>query len=294
MSSKTIFAVVLTGLMGSSAFAQEVAAPEGATLTAHVDLVSRYVLRGITSTYGPGAPLGNASADGPESDRAALQWGADWVHPSGFYLGYFGSTVNYSYKALGQSYGDRSVTAFQKDKSIENDIYGGYTGKAGDVSYTLGLTGYVYLNGKHANALETKLAAGYGPFTVSAQTLLDDVVWGNKGDTYWTLNFSQPLSYGLNFTASLGYYTYEKEGKFLGSVDTLTGAACPAGQGFFTNGCLPSNQPVSGAFRHLILGVSQPIADSGFTWGLQGILGGDNRFGVKQKNQVVATLSYGF
>ena len=281
-------------LVAMSLVAGVCAAQDAATVTAHVDLVSRYVLRGITTTYGPGETLGNAGGDGPESKRAALQWGADWVHPSGFYLGYFGSTVNYSYKALGQSYSDRTVTDFQSDKSIENDFYGGYNGKAGDFTYTAGLTGYVYLNGKHANALETKLAAGYGPFVVSAQTLLGDVVWGNKGDTYWTLNYSTPLSYGLNFTASLGYYTYGKEGKFLGSVDTFRGTACAANEGFFTNGCLPSNRPVSGGFRHLVLGVTQPIADSGFTWGVQGILGGDNRFGVKQKNQVVATLSYGF
>ncbi|MFP5391599.1 MAG: TorF family putative porin [Gammaproteobacteria bacterium] len=287
---KLTCALVLAHL-SAAAMAADEAAP---SWTGHVDVVSKYVLRGITSTYGPGEPLGNANADAPESKKAALQWGADWTHPSGFYLGYFGSTVNYSYKALGESYANRSVTAFQHDKSIENDLYGGYTGKAGDISYTAGLTGYVYINGKHANAFETKFSAGYGPFVASAQTLLDDVVWGNKGDTYWTLNYSAPLPYQLNFTASLGYYTYKKEGKFLGSVDTFTGVACPANQGFFTNGCLPSHGPVSGGFRHLIVGITQPIASTGVTWGLQGILGGDNRFGVKQKNQLVATLSYGF
>ena len=284
--------IVCTGLAGG-AFAAD-AEPVAPSWTGHVDLVSKYVLRGITSTYGPGAPLGNVGADAPESNKAALQWGADWSDPSGFYLGYFGSTINYSYKALGESYSNRAISDFQAKKSVENDLYGGYNGKAGDFSYTAGLTGYVYINGKHANAIETKLSAGYGPFVASAQTLLDDVVWGNKGDTYWTLNYSTTLPYELTLTASLGYYTYKKEGKFLGSVDTLSGTACMPGEGFFTNGCLPSNRPVSSAFRHLIVGITQPIAKTGLTWGLQGILGGDNRFGVKQKNQLVATLSYGF
>jgi uncharacterized protein (TIGR02001 family) len=262
--------------------------------TGHVDLVSRYVLRGVTSTYGPGAPLGNAGADAPESDRPALQWGADWSDPSGFYAGYFGAMINYSYRRLGQSYGDRGVVDFQHGKSVENDLYGGYNGKAGDFSYTLGMTGYVYVNGRHANALETKLALGYGEFTLGAQTLLNDVVWGNQGDTYWTLNFTHPLPYAITFNASLGAYSYHKEGKFLGSTDTALGTACPAGQSFFTNGCLAGGAPVSSAWRHLIVGVSQPIAGTPLSWNLQGILGGDNRYGVRQKKQLLASVSYGF
>jgi uncharacterized protein (TIGR02001 family) len=262
--------------------------------TGHVDLVSRYVLRGITSTYGPGTPLGNAGADAPESDRPALQWGADWSDPSGFYAGYFGSMINYSYQRLGESYSNRNIVDFQSKKSVENDLYGGYNGKAGDFSYTLGMTGYVYINGKHSNALETKLAVGYGEFTLGAQTLLNDVVWGNKGDTYWTLNLAHPLPASLTLTASLGFYTYHKQGKFLGTQDTALGSACPAGQSFFDNGCLPGGAPVSSGFRHLIVGVSQPIADTGLTWSLQGVLGGDNRYGVRQKKQLLASVSYGF
>jgi uncharacterized protein (TIGR02001 family) len=270
-------------------------AEDGPKLTGHVDLVSRYYLRGITTTYGPSAPgFGNSGGDAPESDKAALQWGADWSHPSGFYLGYFGSTINYSYKRLGESYTDRSITDFQNDKSIENDIYGGYNGKFGDIGYTVGLTGYVYYNGKNSNAFETKLGLSYGDFSLNAQTLLKDVVWGNKGDTYWTLNYTTSLPYELTFNASLGYYTYKKEGKFFGTSDTLTGIACPAGQSFFDNGCFSGGAPKSGGFRHLIVGVTQPIAQTGLTWGLQGLIGGDNRFGVKQANKVIASLSYGF
>lgn len=289
-----VTAVSIACLSQMHAALAEDAAPPAPSWTGHVDLVSRYVLRGITETYGPGAPLGNVGADAPESDRAALQWGADWSDPSGFYAGYFGSTINYSYRRLGESYSNRSIADFQSKKSVENDVYGGYNGKAGDFSYSVGATGYVYINGKSSNALETKLSVGYGDFTLGAQTLLNDVVWGNKGDTYWTLNFAHPLPAGINFTASLGYYSYHKEGKFLGTRDTALGVACPAGQSFIDNGCLPGGAPVSSGFRHLIVGVTQPIGETGLTWGLQGILGGDNRYGVRQKNQLLATLSYGF
>jgi uncharacterized protein (TIGR02001 family) len=289
-SRRIAFALACTSLLTSAAaFAEEPAAP---SWTGHIDLASRYILRGLTSTYGPGTPLGNPGADAPESDRPALQWGADWSDPSGLYLGYFGSTINYSYKRLGESYSDRSITDFQSKKSIENDIYGGYNGKAGEFGYTVGLTGYVYFNGKHSNALETKLGASYGAFSLTAQTLLDDVIWGNKGDTYWALNYSQPLPYQLTLTTSLGYYTYKKEGKYLGTVDTFNGTACLASQSFFDNGCVDGKRPVSGAFRHLVIGLTQPIGSTGVTWGLQGIIAGDNRYGVGQKNKLVATLSY--
>jgi uncharacterized protein (TIGR02001 family) len=294
MHVKTL--AVSLAILGACASACAEDAAPASPFTGHIDLVSRYYLRGNTTTYGNFKPgPGNAGADAPESDKPALQWGADYVHPSGFYAGYFGSQINYSYKRLGQSYDDRSiVSGFQDKKSFENDIYGGYTGKFGDFGYTVGLTGYAYINGKYADALETKLGLSYGDFALTAQTLLNDVVWGNKGDTYFALNYTHALPYKISFTGSLGYYLYKKEGKFLGTTDTLTGASCGAGNAFNINGCYAGNGPISSGFRHLILGFTQPIFDTGLTWGLQGIIGGKNRFDIKQDNRVVASLSYGF
>lgn len=270
-------------------------APAAPALTGHIDLVSKYILRGATSTYNPTLPgFGNPGADAPESDKPVLQWGADYADPSGLYVGYFGSMINYSYQQLGNSYSNRTISNFQTSKSIENDLYGGYNGKVGELGYTIGGTGYVYINGTHSNTLETKLGINYGEFSAIAQTLLGDVVWGNKGDTYWTLNHSTVLPYDITLSTSLGFYSYRKEGKYLGTTDTLSGAPCPAGQSFSVNGCVAGNKPSSGAFRHLIVGFTQPIGKTGATWGLQAIFGGDNRFGVKQKNQLVGSLSYGF
>ncbi|QYY29374.1 MULTISPECIES: TorF family putative porin [Cupriavidus] len=265
------------------------------TFTGHVEAVSRYVLRGATSTYGNGTPLGNAGGDAPESSRPALQWGADLAHESGWSVGYWASMINYSYRQLGNSYSDRSVTDFQKDRSIENDFYGAYSGKLpGGIGYTAGMTAYYYINGSHANALETKIGLSYGPVSFNAQTLLNDVVWGNKGDTYWTLVFTQPLPYGMTFTATAGAYTYRKEGKYLGTTDTLSGTSCGPGAAFVVNGCYAGNAPVGGAFRHLTLALAAPIPETPFNVGIQWILGGKNRFGVSQKNQFLATVGYGF
>lgn len=265
------------------------------TFTGHLDVVSRYVLRGATTTYGNGAPLGNAGGDAPESSRPALQWGLDLAHESGWSVGYWASMINYSYQQLGRTYSDRSITDFQRGKSIENDFYGAYSGKlVGDLGYTVGMTAYYYINGEHANAFETKAGLSYGPFSLNAQTLLNDVVWGNKGDTYWTLAYSTVLPYQITFTSTLGAYTYNRQGKYLGSVDTLTGTACGPHAAFVVNGCYAGNSPSRGGFRHLTLALSAPIPGTPVTAGLQWIIGGSNRFGVHQDNRWIASLSAGF
>lgn len=296
MKIKTVLPLVLSTVAALTAFAvhaDDDAAP-ASTFTGHVDWVSKYVLRGASKTYGNGPALGNSGADAPESDTPAVQWGVDYVDASGWYVGYWASQINYSYEQLGKSYSDRSITDFQKDNSIENDLYGGYNFKSGDFTYTAGLTGYVYYNGEHADALETKLGVAYGQFGLNAQTLLNDVVWGNKGDTYITATFTQPLPWNITFTANLGYYIYAKEGKYLGTKDTLSGVECAAGEAFVVNGCYEGNSPVSSAYRHFIVGLSQPIGKTGLVWTLQGILPGENRYGVRQQSQGIAQISYTF
>ncbi len=285
--------VAITALTPLTATAED-EAPPPYTFTGHLDWVTKYVLRGATTTYGNGPALGNKGADAPESDTPALQWGVDYVDASGWYVGYWASKINYSYKQLGDSYSDRTITDFQDDKSIENDLYGGYSGKLGELTYTAGVTGYVYYNGKNSNALETKLGIAYGAFGLYAQTLLDDVVWGNKGDTYITATFSQPLPYDITLSLNLGYYIYNKEGKYLGTHDGELGVDCGAGQAFVVNGCYDGNRPTSSAFRHFIAGLSQPIGKTGFVWSVQGILGGENRYDIKQQTRAVGMISYTF
>ncbi|MBU0751637.1 MAG: hypothetical protein KJ787_04865 [Gammaproteobacteria bacterium] len=314
--------------------------------TAHVDVNSAYYLRGITNTYGNnkwidgapaaygnrgGAKAANGAGDAPESRDPALQWGFDVNHSSGFYLGYWGSQLTYSYDRVGKSFDTYRSTAlatagtvaakraaagaavtalnpapftyYSNSTSIENDLYGGYAGKVGELGYNIGLTYYVYSDGTHSNAPESKLALSYGEFGAAAQTLLEDTIWGNKGDTYWTATWTKPLPYDLTFTANLGYYTYTKDGTYLGSNDPL--GSCGANTYFFVNGCYlsvksdgvtanPDAHAISGGFRHLILGVSQPIGATGLTWNAQAIIGGVNRFNVRQDDKVTAGISYAF
>lgn len=297
---KRVLSVVAGILLGAGAPAVAEEAAAVATKSAHIDLVSRYFVRGITTTYGNSLPgQGNGASDAPESDKPTLQWGADYVHPSGWFVGYWASQVNFSYKLVGQSYdqyastGAVSITHYQDGRNtIENDIYGGYNGTLGDLTYTLGMTGYVYTNATHTNAWETKFGIGYKDFALTAQTLLNDVVWGNRGDTYWALNYTRTLPYEITFTGSLGWFTYVKEGRYVGTNDPFTGASCPPGSSFVVNGCYAGGQPVGNAFRHLILGIAQPIGTTGLNWGVQAIIGGENRWGVAQGERLMAYVNY--
>jgi uncharacterized protein (TIGR02001 family) len=278
----------------TSALAAEEAAPApDYTLTFHVDVVNRYYVRGLTTTYGTKA-FGNKFADAPESDKPALQWGADFVHSSGFYLGYWASQINYSYDAVGKSYKDRSITKFQDEKSIENDFYGGYNGTIGDFGYVIGGTYYYYINGTASDWLETKLGLTYGSFGFYAQTALKDNQAANKGDTYWTLTYATALPYEINFLGTLGIYTYKKEGKYLGSKDTAGITTCTAGQVFNVSACLDGGKLASTSFRHLTLGFTKTIPDTPVTIGLQGIIGGKNRFDIDQGDRVVVYATAAF
>jgi uncharacterized protein (TIGR02001 family) len=307
LSKSVSFTFAILALAATSAMAQASdkpadSAPQAAeaeagpwAITRHIDLTYPYVLRGATTTYGNGAPLGNAGADAPESSRVALQWGIDFAHASGWSFGYWASTINYSYKQLGRSYDDRAITDFQKDKSIENDFYGAYSGKiSDDLGYTVGMTGYYYINGVNSNAFETKVGLTYGPFSFNAQTLLNDVVWGNAGDTYWSAVYIQPLPYNLTFTGTLGAYTYHKEGKFLGTRDTAFQVNCAPNESFVVNGCFVGTRPIGGGFRHLTLALSGPIPNTPLAWTVAAIIGGDNRFGIKQETRATGSVSWLF
>ncbi len=228
--------------------ALSVAPAAHAGLTGHVDVVSKYVLRGITNA--------------PEQDAPAVQGGVDYVTDSGVYLGYWFSTIGYSYKALD------GVSTSQN--STEHDFYAGYNGKVGGLGYTVGGTVYYYTPGWESTGVETKLGLTYGDFGFTAQTLLNDVTYGNAGDTYWVASYTKPLPKDFTFTGQLGAYSYTKDG------DHIT------------------NSKESVAFRHLTLGITHPIGTTGATWGLQYIIGGKDRNSVKQDNQLVGSLVVAF
>lgn len=235
-----------------------------AAVTGHLDVLSKYVLRGITTTYGTAvpSPKGNASGDAPESEIPSLQGGLDYTSESGFYLGYAFATINYSYADF--SYGDKA-------SSMEHDTYGGYAGKIGDIGYKVGLLHINYVPQANAVGTEALFGVSYKEFGFNVQPFMNDTTYANKGDTYITATYGTTVAENVGVSASLGYYKYTKEGDFIG----------------------PTPQAVDFAFRHLILGASYPFAKN-VTGGLSYIIGGQNRFGVQQDNQLVGNVSYTF
>lgn len=218
-------------------------APAQAELTGNIGVFSQYVLRGITNA--------------PENDGAAIQGGIDWAHDSGFYLGYWGSNLGYS---------DSDGTGF------ENDFYGGWGGSMDNFSWDLGLIYYYYLNIDDANAPELYGSVGFGPVSLGAKYLMDDIVWGNQGDIYWTLSGDMDIGAGFNLGGVLGYYTYEKDGEYIPEVA----------------------EAESSAFRHFDVTLSHPIGNTGADANFTYIFGGDDRFGGEQDDAMVFSVTYGF
>ena len=74
------------------------AAPAGAAITGKVTFVSEYVLRGIAQS----------------NEEPAIQGSIDWSHEKGFYLGVWGSNVDFRHIGL------------TLDAQAEFDLYGGW------------------------------------------------------------------------------------------------------------------------------------------------------------------------
>lgn len=248
--------LVVASLVASGAVHAEEAAPSDHTVTGYIGLLSSYNLRGITNA--------------PESDTPAVQGSIDYSHASGFYAGYWFSTLSYNYANL-----NPDVTTPSEKKSLESDFYAGYKGKMGDIGYQVGGTIYYYYPGWESTGYETMLGLTYGSFGLTAQTLLNDVTFGNAGDTYFVASYSQPLPMGFTGAAKLGAYYYDNSDPVLGN-----GYQLATTEDF--------------GFRHLILGVTKPLAATGATMGLDYIIGGYDRSDVKQDNKLVASLSMTF
>ncbi len=253
--------------------------PYEGDLTGNINVVSKYVLRGITQTYDK-----TYDGSGPESDGPAIQGGVDYVLKNGFYAGYWFSSLGYSYASLNPDSNGKHT-----QNSVENDLYGGYTGTIGStgIGYTLGGTVYVYQPGWASTGYETKLGLSYGEVGVTAQTLLNDVTYGNTGDTYFLATWTHALPKDFTFTGQVGAYLYGKHGDYINSNN-------PSKSGYQSGYLNGVDKATSFAFRQATLGLSHPLPIKGATWSVQYILGGDNRFEVKQGSQLVGALGLTF
>lgn len=124
-------------------------------LTGNAGVVSEYVFRGVPSSDGSAAAQGGLDVD----------WG------NGFYLGTWGSAVD-----------------FDGADGVEVDFYGGYGGEIGDFSYGIGATLYTYTDEADEDYQEINLSGGWKWFTVDYAKGEYDALGGPDVDyDFWSI-----------------------------------------------------------------------------------------------------------
>lgn len=168
-------------LASSAAFAQA-AAPES-SLSFNAGVVTDYRYRGISQSR----------------LKPAVQGGLDYADKSGFYVGAWGSTIKWIKDTPGAT-----------DGSLELDLYGGYKGSAGAVSYDVGLLRYEYVGNKgltvSPNTTEIYGAVTVGLFTAKYSHALTNT-FGNansKNSYYLDLSAALDLGNGFSMTPHVG------------------------------------------------------------------------------------------
>ncbi|HWW08504.1 TorF family putative porin [Collimonas sp.] len=121
--------------LAQSADGGAAAAPVTATpaFSANATIASQYVSRGFRQTWG----------------NPAIQGGVDYAQPSGLFAGTWMSSVS---------------DHFIENGSVEWDLYGGYTGSAGDLTYTGQIYYYLYPGAEISSA---KTRYNYGEAVAS-------------------------------------------------------------------------------------------------------------------------------
>lgn len=174
---------------------------EDSPLSFNVSVTTDYRYRGITQTR----------------FKPALQGGADYALPGGFYIGAWGSTIKW-------------IKDFDVKGSVELDLYGGYKGEIQkDLGFDVGLLQYAYVGNKladafgggvykNANTTEIYGALTYGPVTGKLSYALTNL-FGNynfaedkssKGSYYFDLSGTFDLGSGFSAVPHIGYQKVAK------------------------------------------------------------------------------------
>jgi uncharacterized protein (TIGR02001 family) len=163
-------------------------------LSFNVSLTSDYRFRGISqSRLDP-----------------ALQGGADYALPRGFYIGTWASTIRWIKDA------GRISNVDTGSANVEWDIYGGYKGEIQkDFGYDVGLLQYIYPgehlsnipNAHSPNTLELYGALTYGPATVKYSHSLTRLFGtaSSKGSGYLEAAATFDVGGGVSLTPHIGY-----------------------------------------------------------------------------------------
>jgi uncharacterized protein (TIGR02001 family) len=166
------------------------AAPAGAAITGKVTFVSEYVLRGIAQS----------------NEEPAIQGSIDWAHDSGFYVGLWGSNVDFRHIGL------------TIDAQVEFDLYAGYawTGDAG-FGIDVGAIHYHYPGEGNIDPLgdsddlnyeEVYFGVKYKIFSLKVY-YTDDFLGFDVEETYTDATAAIPLGGDFTLTLHGGFSTFD-------------------------------------------------------------------------------------
>jgi hypothetical protein len=229
-------------------------APEW-TFPTSISVVSDYIFRGQSQTWG----------------KPAAQFSFEADHASGFYAGFFASNVS---------------ERWLPGATVENDYFAGYRGKIQDtVGYDLNLIYYTYPGGnwKHSafegyndsntlNTAEASIALSYNWMTVKAGTALTEffgwstnnspkgggfngdynagVTGSTKGSSYFEMNPSYNINELWNVSGQLGHQIIRNaDGLDITYYKLGVTRALPMG---FSLGVFYSGSDTPAAYRHFL------------------------------------------
>jgi uncharacterized protein (TIGR02001 family) len=183
------------GSLTSVAQAQTAPAEPESTLSYNVGAVTDYRYRGISQSR----------------LKPALQGGVDYADKSGFYVGAWGSSIQWI-KDTGTSNGVGGIKG-----PVEIDLYGGYKGAVGDVAYDVGFLRYEYSGNNlakvsgfaNANTNEVYGAATYGVVTAKYSHAISNLFGNPNSKNSYYVDLSANFDLGNGFTL-VPHYGYQK------------------------------------------------------------------------------------
>jgi uncharacterized protein (TIGR02001 family) len=186
---KLLPAAITAAMLAGTGLAQ--AEDEGFTVSGNVALTSDYRFRGISQS----------------DESAAIQGGFDAEFGPGFYVGAWGSSVDFD-----------SNDGY--DGSLELDYYGGWTMPIGDTDFSVDI-GYIYYdypgdNGSDGDYQEVYLGGAWKGLSLQVN-YSDDYYAGTDDFYYVSAGYSHSFSDHLSLDLHVGYNKLEENGGFLSS-----------------------------------------------------------------------------
>ncbi|QOY52446.1 TorF family putative porin [Candidatus Sulfurimonas baltica] len=165
---------IAAALVATMAFAEE--AKSEIEVSANMAMASNYIWRGYSQT----------------ADTTAIQGGID-VSYKGFYIGTWGSNVS---------------DEVYSGATMELDLYAGYAGELGKLSYDVGVLEFTYNGNSDNNFAEAHLTLGYDFDVIAISgTYYAGINGTNDADSdTWEAGVSIPLPMDISLDATYGDY----------------------------------------------------------------------------------------